>query len=68
MNIRFNEDDNERLKGVSRMASLDIILELGNKTLSEEEKVSLATRKNEWYVEFISKWMHLKSYQVPLNF
>ncbi len=55
MNIRFNEDDNERLKGVSRMASLDIILELGNKTLSEEEKVSLATRKNEWYVEFISK-------------
>lgn len=55
MNIHFNEDDNERLKGVSRMASLDIILELGNKTLSEEEKVSLATRKNEWYVEFISK-------------
>ncbi len=38
MNIRFNEDDNERLKGVSRMASLDIILELGNKTLSRRRK------------------------------
>lgn len=55
LNIPFNENDNERLKGVSRMASLDIILELGNKTLSEDEKLSLATRKNEWYVEFISK-------------
>ena len=55
MDIPFDENDNERLKGVSRMASLDIILELGNKSLSEEEKISLATRKNEWYVEFISK-------------
>ena len=55
LNIDFNEEDNERLKGVSRMASLDIILELGGKSLSNEEKISLATRKNEWYVEFITK-------------
>lgn len=55
LDIAFNEEDNERLKGVSRMASLDIILELGGKTLTEEEKISLATRKNEWYVEFITK-------------
>lgn len=55
LEIPFNEEDNERLKGVSRMASLDIILELGGKTLSDEEKLALATRKNEWYVEFISK-------------
>lgn len=27
----FNEKDNERLKGVSRMASLEILLEIGNK-------------------------------------
>lgn len=55
LEIPFTEVDNERLKGVSRMASLDIILELGGKTLSEDKKIALATRKNEWYVEFISK-------------
>jgi len=55
LEIEFTEDDNERLKGVSRMTSLDIILEIGNKTISDEEKIKLATRKNEWYVEFISK-------------
>ncbi len=55
LNIPFDENDNERLKGVSRMASLDIILEIGKKTILEEEKIRLATRKNEWYVEFISK-------------
>ncbi len=55
LGITFTEVDNERLKGVSRMASLDIILELGGKSLSEDDKIALATRKNEWYVEFISK-------------
>ncbi len=55
MGIPFTEEDNERLKGVSRMASLDIILELGNKTLPEEEKLALATKKNAWYVAYIMK-------------
>jgi beta-phosphoglucomutase len=30
LGINFTEEDNERLKGVSRMASLEIILEIGN--------------------------------------
>ena len=51
----FTEEQNEQLKGVSRMDSLNIILEIGNKTLSEEEKLTLAAKKNDWYVEFISK-------------
>lgn len=55
MGISFSEEDNERLKGVSRMASLDIILELGGRTLSDNEKLEFATLKNDWYVEFISK-------------
>ncbi len=56
MNIPFTLKDNERLKGVSRMASLEIVLSLGNKEdLSEEEKEGLATRKNTRYVEMISK-------------
>ncbi|MBK1811328.1 beta-phosphoglucomutase [Clostridium sp. YIM B02505] len=51
----FTEKDNERLKGVSRMASLEILLSIGNVTLSEAEKLALAAKKNEWYVEYISR-------------
>jgi beta-phosphoglucomutase len=49
----FTESDNERLKGVSRMASLDILLEIGKLSKSDEEKEILATRKNNNYVEYI---------------
>ena len=55
MGFHFSEKDNERLKGVSRMRSLDILLEVGNKTVPEEEKAEMADRKNTWYVEYISK-------------
>lgn len=55
LGVTFTEADNERLKGVSRMRSLDILLEIGGKTLSEQEKINLATKKNEWYVDFISQ-------------
>jgi beta-phosphoglucomutase len=52
----FTEHQNEQLKGVSRMASLDLILGWGNVTdKTEAEKLELATRKNEWYTEMINK-------------
>ncbi|HKM94663.1 MAG TPA: beta-phosphoglucomutase [Prolixibacteraceae bacterium] len=51
----FSEKDNEQLKGVSRMASLDILLEIGNKQFSKAEKLRLAESKNTRYVEYISK-------------
>lgn len=51
----FTEEDNERLKGVSRVRSLEILLEIGQKTLTEEEKNSYAEKKNVWYREFILK-------------
>jgi beta-phosphoglucomutase len=54
LGIKFTEKDNERLKGVSRMQSLEIILELGHKTLPEKEKEELAARKNEWFVSYIN--------------
>jgi len=54
LGIRFTEKDNEHLKGVSRMASLDIILEIGGKKLSTSEKEELAALKNKWYLEYIS--------------
>lgn len=55
LGIPFTEQDNERLKGVSRMASLEIILEIGNRTMTEDEKQALCQRKNDWYVEYIKK-------------
>jgi beta-phosphoglucomutase len=54
LGIIFTETDNERLKGVSRMASLDIILELGGIKLSKPEKDEMAALKNKWYVEYIN--------------
>ncbi len=53
--IAFTEHDNERLKGVSRMRSLDIILELGGLTLPDEEKEAMATYKNELYLDYIRR-------------
>jgi beta-phosphoglucomutase len=47
--------DNERLKGVSRIDSLNIILSLGNVSLSEEEKIAITDRKNNWFIEYINQ-------------
>jgi beta-phosphoglucomutase len=55
LKINFTLEDNELLKGVSRMASLDIVLGLGKVELSDDKKMELATRKNEWYVDYITK-------------
>lgn len=53
--FEFTENDNERLKGVSRMKSLEILLEIGGLTFDESTKLKLADKKNKWYVEYISK-------------
>ena len=45
----FDETINNRLRGVSRMESLEIILERCDRTLSREEKLAIATEKNEIY-------------------
>ena len=49
----FSEKDNERLKGVSRLRSLDILLEIGGLTFDEGTKNRLAAQKNEEYVNYI---------------
>ena len=53
--IPFNEQINHRLRGVSRMASLDIILEHAQKTYTKEEKQALATYKNNVYVSLLKQ-------------
>jgi beta-phosphoglucomutase len=55
MNFDFTEKDNERLKGVSRMASLDILLKIGHIEMTPQEKERLATKKNENYRSYILK-------------
>ena len=51
--IEFDRKVNERLRGVSRMESLAIILEKAAKEYSEGEKQAMAARKNGYYVELI---------------
>ncbi len=53
--ISFTEADNEHLKGVSRIRSLEKILEWGDKELSEEQFQLLLNRKNEDYLSFVNK-------------
>jgi len=49
LDIPFNREVNNRLRGVSRMESLEIVLENSNNTFTEEKKVKLASEKNELY-------------------
>ena len=55
MGIPFDRQVNNRLRGVSRMASLDIILEQCKDELSQAEKEALAEQKNELYKKSLKK-------------
>lgn len=55
LGISFTEKDNERLKGVSRMRSFEIILEIGNRSMTTEEKEHYCKLKNAQYLEYIKK-------------
>ncbi len=50
----FTEEQNEQLKGVSRVKSLEILLKIGNIELSEIKKQELLTEKNEEYLEYVN--------------
>lgn len=51
----FDEHQNEQLKGISRMESLDLILEWGGVRLSQAEKEHWATQKNQWYLALVNQ-------------
>ena len=51
----FTEEQNEDLKGVSRVASLEILLNIGKIKLSNERKEELLKEKNEQYLGYIAK-------------
>ena len=56
--IDFSHEQNEQLKGVSRVKSLEKILAWGNKTISEEKFNALMASKNDDYLRFIAKMNH----------
>lgn len=54
LGITFDEQVNSQLRGVSRMESLEIILGEHSTEYSEEQKLALATEKNEIYKNYLS--------------
>lgn len=53
LGIYFDEKINNKLRGVSRMASLEIILEGSTKRFSAEQKEDLAEEKNSVYIQYL---------------
>lgn len=51
----FTKEDNIRQRGVSRMASLEIVLEKSDKIYTDEEKAEFADRKNGYYCEMLKE-------------
>lgn len=53
LHIYFDETINNRLRGVSRMESFEIILERYSGTMSQEDKIAYTTKKNDIYKELL---------------
>lgn len=51
----FNREENLKQRGVSRMESLEVVLALGNKEYTNEEKIKLADEKNEIYKKLLEQ-------------
>lgn len=55
LHIPLSEADNEKLKGLSRTQSLEVILRMGGLQVAEEEKEKLAHLKNTWFVDYLER-------------
>ena len=51
----FDEHHNEQLKGISRADSLNYLLKLENKTLSQQDFEQYMQRKNDWFLEYVAQ-------------
>ena len=58
LGFEFTKEQNEQLKGVSRVRSLEILLGIGNKHLEDDVKIKLLHEKNEQYLKYIAKMDH----------
>ena len=64
----FTKADNARQRGVSRMASLEVVLEKTDRKFSYEEKTALAEKKNDMYVKSLSSLSPLDVLEGVNNF
>lgn len=55
LGIPFTHEQNEQLKGVSRVDSLEKILSWGNLILDNQKKLELMELKNKWYLEYVEE-------------
>lgn len=55
LGIYFDREINHRQRGVSRMESLDVLLEKSTISYTDEQKQALAEKKNDYYKELIKK-------------
>lgn len=55
LGIEFNEEQNERFKGVSRQRCLEILLELGGLKVSQQQFDAWLAEKNEDYLSYINE-------------
>ena len=80
LGFEFTEEQNEQLKGVSRVASLEILLNIGNIQLTNDHKEILLKEKNEQYLGYIAKMgqdeilpgiinllAYLKEHEIPFS-
>ena len=55
LGIPFSREVNSRFRGVSRMACMNILEELGGKHYTDSEKITYADWKNEYYRELLTQ-------------
>jgi len=55
LGIEFNEEQNERFKGVSRKRCLEILLELGGLQVSQQQFDAWLAEKNDDYLSYINE-------------
>lgn len=71
LGIQFSENDNQKLKGISREDSLKTLLEIGNQKISDTEFIKLLDLKNSIYLNLINgldETAILPSVKEKLNF
>src|SRR5210317_171328 len=55
LGFTFTEEHNELLKGVSRVRSLEILLDLGKVEISQDQKEEMLVAKNTEYLAYVNK-------------
>lgn len=58
LGIPFSREVNNRFRGVSRMACMDILEEIGGKCYTDQEKITYATWKNDYYRNLLGEMSH----------